>query len=192
MEMLSYIKCQNLVLEQSGIRVSFANDSHHALRGEIRGPPDSPYEGGVYELDIQIPETYPFTPPKVKFLTRIWHPNISSATGAICLDVLKDQWAASLTLRTVLLSIQALLGAPEPRDPQDAVVAKQMMEAPSIYAETARYWATIYAGSSNAIPEDMNKKVQKIVDMGMSKDDAITALSHSRWDVSQAIEYLFS
>ncbi|KRY42338.1 Ubiquitin-conjugating enzyme E2 K [Trichinella spiralis] len=179
-------------LEQSGIRVSFANDSHHALRGEIRGPPDSPYEGGVYELDIQIPETYPFTPPKVKFLTRIWHPNISSATGAICLDVLKDQWAASLTLRTVLLSIQALLGAPEPRDPQDAVVAKQMMEAPSIYAETARYWATIYAGSSNAIPEDMNKKVQKIVDMGMSKDDAITALSHSRWDVSQAIEYLFS
>ncbi|KRX18866.1 Ubiquitin-conjugating enzyme E2 K [Trichinella nelsoni] len=179
-------------LEQSGIRVSFANDSHHLLRGEIRGPPDSPYEGGVYELDIQIPETYPFTPPKVKFLTRIWHPNISSATGAICLDVLKDQWAASLTLRTVLLSIQALLGAPEPRDPQDAVVAKQMMEAPSIYAETARYWATIYAGSSNAIPEDMNKKVQKIVDMGMSKDDAITALSHSRWDVSQAIEYLFS
>ncbi|KRZ87134.1 Ubiquitin-conjugating enzyme E2 K [Trichinella sp. T8] len=179
-------------LEQSGIRVSFANDSHHILRGEIRGPPDSPYEGGVYELDIQIPETYPFTPPKVKFLTRIWHPNISSATGAICLDVLKDQWAASLTLRTVLLSIQALLGAPEPRDPQDAVVAKQMMEAPSVYAETARYWATIYAGSSNPIPEDMNKKVQKIVDMGMSKDDAITALSHSRWDVSQAIEYLFS
>ncbi|KRY51398.1 putative ubiquitin-conjugating enzyme E2 21 [Trichinella britovi] len=183
---------RNSTLEQSGIRVSFANDSHHILRGEIRGPPDSPYEGGVYELDIQIPETYPFTPPKVKFLTRIWHPNISSATGAICLDVLKDQWAASLTLRTVLLSIQALLGAPEPRDPQDAVVAKQMMEAPSVYAETARYWATIYAGSSNAIPEDMNKKVQKIVDMGMSKDDAITALSHSRWDVSQAIEYLFS
>ncbi|KRZ70819.1 Ubiquitin-conjugating enzyme E2 K [Trichinella papuae] len=178
-------------LEQSGIRVSFANDSHHVLRGEIRGPPDSPYEGGVYELDIQIPETYPFTPPKVKFLTRIWHPNISSATGAICLDVLKDQ-AASLTLRTVLLSIQALLGAPEPRDPQDAVVAKQMMEAPSVYAETARFWASIYAGSANAIPEDMNKKVQKIVDMGMSKDDAITALSHSRWDVSQAIEYLFS
>ncbi|KRY77900.1 Ubiquitin-conjugating enzyme E2 K [Trichinella pseudospiralis] len=179
-------------LEQSGIRVSFANDSHHVLRGEIRGPPDSPYEGGVYELDIQIPETYPFTPPKVKFLTRIWHPNISSATGAICLDVLKDQWAASLTLRTVLLSIQALLGAPEPRDPQDAVVARQMMEAPSVYAETARFWASTYAGSANAIPEDMNKKVQKIVDMGMSKDDAITALSHSRWDVSQAIEYLFS
>ena len=56
---------------------------------------------------------------------QIWHPNISSVTGAICLDILKDQWAAAMTLRTVLLSLQALLAAPEPDDPQDAVVARQ-------------------------------------------------------------------
>lgn len=47
---------------------------------------------GLFKLEIKIPETYPFNPPKIKFITRIWHPNISSVTGAICLDILKDQW----------------------------------------------------------------------------------------------------
>lgn len=54
------------------------------------------------------------------------HPNISSQSGAICLDILKDQWSPALTLKTALLSIQALLSAPEPDDPQDAVVAQQV------------------------------------------------------------------
>jgi ubiquitin-conjugating enzyme (huntingtin interacting protein 2) len=69
-----------------------------------------------------VPETYPFNAPKVKFLSKIWHPNISSVTGAICLDILKDNWAAAMTLRTVLLSLQALLASPEPDDPQVSVV----------------------------------------------------------------------
>lgn len=54
------------------------------------------------------------------------HPNISSQSGAICLDILKDQWSPALTLKTALLSVQALLSAPAPDDPQDAVVAQQV------------------------------------------------------------------
>ena len=54
------------------------------------------------------------------------HPNISSQSGAICLDILKDQWSPALTLKTALLSVQALLSAPQPDDPQDAVVAQQV------------------------------------------------------------------
>ena len=62
------------------------------LFGTIKGPEDTVYEGGVFNIDIQIPSSYPFEPPKMKFITKIWHPNISSQTGAICLDILKDQW----------------------------------------------------------------------------------------------------
>ncbi|XP_036790135.1 ubiquitin-conjugating enzyme E2 K-like isoform X7 [Oncorhynchus mykiss] len=122
------------------IKVDLVDENFTELRGEIAGPPDTPYEGGRFQLEIKIPETYPFNPPKVRFITKIWHPNISSVTGAICLDILKDQcsvtgaicldilkdqWAAAMTLRTVLLSLQALLAAAEPDDPQDAVVANQ-------------------------------------------------------------------
>jgi ubiquitin-conjugating enzyme (huntingtin interacting protein 2) len=78
----------------------------------------------VFAIDIVIPDGYPFEPPKMRFITKIWHPNISSQTGAICLDILKDQWSPALTIKTALLSLQALLCAAEPTDPQDAVVAK--------------------------------------------------------------------
>ena len=91
---------------KSGVQLTLVNDDLTELKGTIAGPPDTPYEGGTYILEIKIPDTYPFNPPKVRFVTKIWHPNISSVTGAICLDILKDQWAAAMTLRTVLLSLQ--------------------------------------------------------------------------------------
>jgi ubiquitin-conjugating enzyme (huntingtin interacting protein 2) len=61
-------------------------------RGKVQGPPDTPYAGGVFMIDIQLPDAYPFEPPKMKFITKVWHPNISSQTGAICLDILKNEW----------------------------------------------------------------------------------------------------
>jgi len=85
---------KSMKIEQNG-------DSLNDLKGQIIGPPGTPYQGGTFYLSIRIPETYPFNPPKVKFETKIWHPNISSVTGAICLDILKENWAAALTLRTV-------------------------------------------------------------------------------------------
>merc|ERR1711965_710012 len=53
---------------------------------------------------------------QVRFLTKIYHPNIDRL-GRICLDILKDKWSPALQIRTVLLSIQALLSAPNPDDP---------------------------------------------------------------------------
>ncbi len=119
------------------------------LTGTIKGPDDTPYAGGTFVVDITIPNEYPFSPPKMKFLTKVWHPNVSSVTGAICLDILKDQWSPALTMKTALLSLQALLCSPEPNDPQDAVVATMYKERFSEFVQTAREWTAQHA---NGVP----------------------------------------
>jgi ubiquitin-conjugating enzyme (huntingtin interacting protein 2) len=67
------------------------NDQGTHWEGWIKGPENTPYEGGKFFVDIVVPEGYPFTPLVCKFITKIWHPNVSSVTGVICLDILKTE-----------------------------------------------------------------------------------------------------
>ena len=83
----------------------------------MRGPKDSPYENGLFRLELFLSEAYPMEAPKVRFLTKIYHPNIDKL-GRICLSILKPQnWSAALQIEKVLLSIQSLLSEPNPDDP---------------------------------------------------------------------------
>uniref|UniRef100_U5EZB4 E2 ubiquitin-conjugating enzyme n=1 Tax=Corethrella appendiculata TaxID=1370023 RepID=U5EZB4_9DIPT len=188
-EFKEVLKSEEIV--QCSIKLEIVNDNFTELKGEIAGPPDTPYEGGKFLLEIKVPETYPFNPPKVKFLTKIWHPNISSVTGAICLDILKDNWAAAMTLRTVLLSLQALLAAAEPDDPQDAVVANQYKDNHEMFLLTAKHWTNVYAGGPNKLVE-FDNKVQRLRDMGVNEYEARAALSKHNWHLERASEQLFS
>ncbi|KAF5314978.1 hypothetical protein D9619_007555 [Psilocybe cf. subviscida] len=130
----------------SNIKIELMDESPFHLKGSFPGPEDTPYQGGNFEVDIVIPESYPFQPVKMKFITKVYHPNVSSASGAICLDILKDAWSPVLTLKSTLISLQSLLCSPEPNDPQDAEVAKHYMTSKASFEETATYWTQIYAG----------------------------------------------
>jgi ubiquitin-conjugating enzyme (huntingtin interacting protein 2) len=131
--------------EMTGISATPVGDSLEHLKGTLKGPKDSPYENGVFTVDIHIPLEYPFKPPKMKFDTRVWHPNVSSQTGAICLDILGKEWSPALTIKTTLLSLQLLLDEPVPDDPQDATVAAMYKNDRNKYDETAREWSDKYA-----------------------------------------------
>jgi len=110
----------------------------------IAGPKDSAYEGGVFKLELYLPDDYPMVPPKVRFLTKIYHPNIDRL-GRICLDILKDKWSPALQIDKVCLSIQLLLQAPNPDDPLDNQVASQWKSDERAAIATAREWTSKFA-----------------------------------------------
>mmetsp|Transcript_7018 Transcript_7018/g.14945 ORF Transcript_7018/g.14945 Transcript_7018/m.14945 type:complete len:192 (+) Transcript_7018:119-694(+) len=171
--------------ENSGVSARAVGDDIRILRGKINGPESTCYEGGIFEIDITIPKQYPFEPPKMKFVTKIWHPNISSQTGAICLDILKDQWSPALTIKTALLSLRALLSSPEPTDPQDAEVAKMYLNDRKRFEKTAKFWTETYAKEA-----DYDAMIKGLVDMGFDKESAKKALEKNDWDESRAVNQL--
>jgi ubiquitin-conjugating enzyme E2 D/E len=119
-------------------------DDMYEWQASIMGPKDSPYEGGVFWLKIHFPKDYPFKPPKVMFLTRIYHPNISSS-GAICIDILKDNWSPALTISKVLLCICSLLDDPNPDDPLVPDIAELFNNDREAYNTKAKVMTLQYA-----------------------------------------------
>ncbi|KAK9056933.1 hypothetical protein SSX86_024298 [Deinandra increscens subsp. villosa] len=130
-----------------GISASPSEDNMRYFNVMILGPTQSPYEGGVFKLELFLPEEYPMSAPKVRFLTKIYHPNIDKL-GRICLDILKDKWSPALQIRTVLLSIQALLSAPNPDDPLSENIAKHWKSNEAEAVETAKEWTRLYASGA--------------------------------------------
>mmetsp|Transcript_22890 Transcript_22890/g.23836 ORF Transcript_22890/g.23836 Transcript_22890/m.23836 type:complete len:150 (+) Transcript_22890:34-483(+) len=110
----------------------------------MNGPKDSPYEGGKFNLQIYLPEEYPMVPPKVLFMTKIYHPNIDFL-GRICLDILKTEWSPALQIRTVLLSIQCLLSKPNTSDPLNEKVNEHWLKDQRGAMSTAKEWTKTHA-----------------------------------------------
>ena len=122
----------------------------------------------------------------MKFDTKIWHPNISSVTGAICLDILKNEWTPALTIRTALISLQALMCAPVPDDPQDAEVASQYKSDIAAFKKTAQLWTENYAKNQ------AEKKIKELMEMGFDEEVAKLALQKNGFDIEKSINYLLS
>mmetsp|Transcript_6094 Transcript_6094/g.15533 ORF Transcript_6094/g.15533 Transcript_6094/m.15533 type:complete len:192 (+) Transcript_6094:272-847(+) len=172
---------------QSGVTVRVIGDSLAHMQGTILGPDETPYAGGTFHIDIQITNSYPFEPPKMRFITKVWHPNVSSANGAICLDILKEQWSPALSLKTALLSVQALLSSAEPDDPQDAVVARQYINEHDQFEAQAKYWTENYA-----MEKAGDEKVTRLKEMGFEEGAVVNALGRCNGDENQALELLLA
>ena len=119
-------------------------DNIYNWSATILGPESSPYEGGIFLLNIYFPNEYPFKPPKVEFRTKIYHPNINK-DGSICLDILKNEWSPALTISKILLSISSLLTDPNPDDPLVPEIANLYKKNKKLYDKKASIWTKKYA-----------------------------------------------
>jgi len=99
------------------------DDNLYSWQGHICGPPGTPYHEGIFFLDIEFPNEYPFKPPKVVFQTKIYHMNING-DGGICLRMLKEDWSPATTLTKVLQELIELLRAPNADDPLVTEIAQ--------------------------------------------------------------------
>lgn len=141
------ILCDLKEIEQnppSHVSAGMINDDIFNWEATIMGPSKSPYAGGVYKLVIKFPDNYPFSPPKIKFTTKIYHPNID-ALGNICLDILNVKWSPAMSISNVLLSITSLLDDPNPHDPLNKEAADLYLTNNMGYKQKARFWTLNYA-----------------------------------------------
>ena len=112
----------------------------------IRGPPGSPYEGFVWKLVIGVGDRYPLVPPKISFLTKIFHPNIHYDTGEICLDVLKHDWTPAWSLTSALRAIASILSEPNADSPLNCDAGNMIRAGDTLaFHTTARMYAVEFA-----------------------------------------------
>ncbi|KAK9941418.1 hypothetical protein M0R45_018020 [Rubus argutus] len=110
----------------------------------IIGPPGTPYEGGIYFLDITFPSDYPFQPPKVVFRTRVFHCNVDSS-GNVSLEIIKDNWSPALTITKVLLAIRSIFTKPDPYNPLVPGIARLYLADKAKHDELASEWTLRFA-----------------------------------------------
>ena len=128
------------------IALGDVTDDMKKWRTIIKGPEDSPYAGGTFELVIDIGHMYPFAPPNIRFATRVFHPNVHFETGEICLDILKSQWSPAWGIQASCRAITALLSGPAADSPLNCDAGNMIRAGDDLAFENmARMYTLEYA-----------------------------------------------
>ncbi|RKK70219.1 hypothetical protein BFJ69_g12070 [Fusarium oxysporum] len=164
------------------------------LNGSLPIPPGTPYSGGTYTINVQVPDDYPFEKPSMKFNQRIYHPNVHHETGEIAPGAL-GSWEPTNTIKSTLDTIVKLLQQPDPRYPLNGEADLQFKEIQSLFRERAQEWAVKYAGApvmetDSASYGGYNRSlIDQFVILGYDKESVVKAFEYVGIDRNNGEDY---
>lgn len=127
-----------------GVQMVLNEEDMTDVQAIVEGPPGTPYAGGYFRVKLALSKDYPASPPKVFFITKIFHPNVGPQ-GEICVNTLKKDWKPDLGIKHILLTIKCLLIVPNPESALNEEAGKLLLEQYDTYCTRARLYTEIHA-----------------------------------------------
>ncbi|XP_045820432.1 ubiquitin-conjugating enzyme E2 5-like isoform X6 [Trifolium pratense] len=164
-------------LMMTDYKVEMINDGMQEFFVEFHGPKDSPYQGGVWKIRVELPDAYPYKSPSIGFVNKIYHPNVDEMSGSVCLDVINQTWSPMFDLVNVFeVFIPQLLIYPNASDPLNGDAAALMMRDRAAYEQKVKEYCEKYAK-----PEDIGAQEE------ISSDDELSEDGYASSDGDDAI-----
>ncbi|KAL7956873.1 ubiquitin-conjugating enzyme/RWD-like protein [Trichoderma compactum] len=134
----------------SDYEVTLVNDNSKQHPGEFfvrfKGPAETPFEGGLWKVHVELPDTYPYKSPSIGFVNRIFHPNIDELSGSVCLDVINQTWSPMFDMINIFeVFLPQLLRYPNPTDPLNGEAAALLIREPKSYDAKVKEYVQKYA-----------------------------------------------
>ncbi|KAK0672024.1 ubiquitin-conjugating enzyme/RWD-like protein [Cercophora samala] len=143
------IETDVMKLFMSDYEVTLVNDNKFYVR--FKGPTETPFEGGVWKVHVELPDQYPYKSPSIGFVNRIFHPNIDELSGSVCLDVINQTWSPMFDMINIFeVFLPQLLRYPNPTDPLNGEAAALLMREPKSYEIKVKEYVQKYASKEAA------------------------------------------
>eukprot|EP00742_Colponemidia_sp_Colp-10_P001228 GILJ01001321.1.p1 GENE.GILJ01001321.1~~GILJ01001321.1.p1 ORF type:complete len:166 (+),score=30.12 GILJ01001321.1:65-562(+) len=137
--------------ETAGFSVGLEEENLFKWTVCFEGPPDTLYEGGIFQATLSFPPDYPNMPPEMKFTTEMWHPNVYP-DGRVCISILhppgvdafnqqekaEERWRPILGVESILLSVISMLSDPNLDSPANVDAAVHIKNDPEGYKKKVR------------------------------------------------------
>ncbi|KAG6056957.1 Ubiquitin-conjugating enzyme E2 8 [Claviceps aff. humidiphila group G2b] len=150
----------------SDYEVTLINDnSKQEFFVRFKGPAETPFEGGLWKVHVELPDSYPYKSPSIGFVNRIFHPNIDELSGSVCLDVINQTWSPMYDMLNIFeVFLPQLLRYPNPSDPLNGEAAAMLIREPKSYDAKVKDYVLKYAtkdaadeaGVESEVEEDMS------------------------------------